>query len=57
MLRVANAPSYHLDILKKLQKPERRIVGPTLAASLETLAHHRNVANLSIFFMYNFGRC
>ena len=34
-----------------------RIVGPSLAASLEPLAHHRNVASLSLFYSYYFGRC
>ena len=37
--------------------PSRRIVGPSLAASLEPLAHRRNVASLSFFFRYYFGRC
>ena len=32
-------------------------VGPSLAASLEPLAHHRNVASLSLFYRYYFGRC
>ena len=31
--------------------------GPLLAASLETLAHPRNVASLNIFFRYYFGIC
>ena len=34
-----------------------RIVGPSLAASLEHLAHRRNVASLSLFYKYCFGRC
>ena len=34
-----------------------RTVGPSLAASLESLAHPRNVANLSLFHRYYFGRC
>ena len=33
------------------------IVGPSLAASLEPLAHRRNVASLSLFYRYYFGRC
>ena len=32
-------------------------VGPSLVASLEPLAHHRNVASLSLFYRYYFGRC
>ena len=34
-----------------------RTVGPSLAASLELLAHRRNVANLSLLCRYYFGRC
>ena len=50
-------PSYYLELLDKLQKRLCRTVGLSLAASLETLAHHRNVANLSLFCRYYFGRC
>ena len=32
-------------------------VGPSRAASLETLAHRWNVASLSLFYRYYFGRC
>ena len=32
-------------------------VGPSLAASLEPLDHCRNVASLSLFYRYYFGRC
>ena len=53
----AGAPSCYLDLLDKLQKQICRIVGPSLAASLEPLAHHRNVASLSLFYRYCFGRC
>ena len=48
---------WHLDLLDKLQKRICRIVGPSLAASLEPLAHRRNVASLSLFYRYYFGRC
>ena len=51
------APSCYLELLDKLQKRIRRTVGPALAASLEPLAHHRNVASLSLFYRYYFGRC
>ena len=30
---------------------------PSLTASLEPLAHYRNVASLSLFYRYYFGRC
>ena len=53
----AGALSCYLDLVDKLQKWICRIVGPLLAASLEPLAHHRNVANLSLFYRYYFGRC
>ena len=53
----AGAPSCYLDMLDKLQKRICRTVGASLAASLEPLAHHRNVATLSIFYRYYFGRC
>ena len=43
----ADAPSYYLKLLDKLQKWICRTAGPSLAASLEPLAHHRSVANLS----------
>ena len=33
-----------------------RIVGPSLATSLKPLAHRRNVASLSLFYRYYFGR-
>ena len=53
----AGAPSCYLELLDKLQKRICRNVGPSLAASLEPLAHHRNVASLSLFYRYQFGRC
>ena len=53
----AGAPSCYLELLDKLQKQIYRTVGPSLAASLEPLAHHRNVASLSLFYRYYFGRC
>ena len=50
------SPSCYLELLDKLQKRICRIVGPSLA-SLEPLAHRRNVTSLSLFYMYYFGRC
>ena len=50
-------PSCYLKLLDKLQKRICRIVCPSLAASLEPLAHHSNVASLSLFYTYYFGRC
>ena len=53
----AVAPGCFLELLDKLQKLICRTIGPLLAASLETLAHRRNVASLSLFYKYYFGRC
>ena len=53
----AGAPSCYLDLLDKLQKRICRIVGPSIAASLVPLAHRQNVASLSLFYRYYFGRC
>ena len=53
----AGVTSCYLDLLDKLQKRICRIVGPSLAASLEPLAHRRNMASLSLFYRYYFGRC
>ena len=45
----------NLDMLRKLQKRVCRTVGPFCATSLESLAHHQNVA--SIFSIgVTFGR-
>ena len=52
----AGAPSCYLELLDKLQKRICRIVGPSLAASLEPLAHRQNVTSLSLFYRCYFGR-
>ena len=54
---LTGAPSCYLDLLDKLQKRICRTVGPSLATSPEPLAHRRNVASLSLFYRYYFGRC
>ena len=53
----AGTPSCYLDLLDKLQKRVCKIVAPSLPASLEPLAHRRNVASLSLFYRHYFGRC
>ena len=53
----AGAPSCYLELLDKLQKQICRTVGPSLAASLDLLAHHQNSASVSLFYRYYFGRC
>ena len=50
----AGAPSCYLELLDKLQKQICKTAGPSLAASLEPLAHCRNVGSLSL--SYRFGR-
>ena len=45
----AGVPSCYLELLDKLQKQICRTVGSSLAASLEPLANHRNVASLRLF--------
>ena len=46
----AGACSCYLKLLDELQKWIYRTVGPSLDASLEPLAHHRNVASISLFY-------
>ena len=53
----AGALSCYLELLDKLQKRICRTVGPSVAAYLEPLPHCRNLASLSIFYRYYFGRC
>ena len=53
----AGAPNCYSELLDKLQKRICRTVGPSLAASLEPLAHRQNVASLSLFYRYYFGGC
>ena len=56
---LAGTPKYYLELLNKLQKQIcRTVVGPSIASSLEPLAHCRNVASLCFFlYKYYFGRC
>ena len=46
----------NLELLDKLQKSICRTVGPSLDTSLEPLTHRRNVAILSYFYRFYFGR-
>ena len=48
---------FYLELLDKLQRWICRTVSTSLAASLESLAYHQNVASLSLFCRYYFGRC
>ena len=54
---LAGARSCYLELLDKLKNRICRTVGPSLAVSLEPLAHRRNVASLSRFYRYYFGGC
>ena len=47
--------SSKLELLDRLQKRLCRTVGPSLAVSLKFLAHHWNIASLSLFYRYYFG--
>ena len=53
----ASACNCYLELLNKLKKWICRTVAPSLATCPEPLAHHRNVASLSLFYRYYFGRC
>ena len=53
----AGSCSCYLELLDKLQKWICRTVGPSLAASLEPLAHCQNLASLSLFYRHYFDRC
>ena len=50
-------PSCYLVIMNKLQKRIYSNVGPSLATSLEPLAHCQNVTSLTLSYRYHFGRC
>ena len=47
----AGAPNCHLQLLDKLQKEISRTVSPSLAASLEPMAHRHNVACIGLFYI------
>ena len=52
-----DALNCYLKLLGKLQKLICRTVGPSFAASLESLAYCQNVASLSLFYRHYFGKC
>ena len=54
---LAGSASCYLELLDKLQKRISRTVRSSLAASLEPLGHCGNVASLSLYYRYYFGRC
>ena len=48
----AGTPNFYWAVFEKPQKQICRTIGPGLASSLEPLAHHRNVVNLTLFCRY-----
>ena len=50
-----SAPSCYLELLDWLKNQICRTTDPSLSASLEPLAYHRNVASLSPFNKHYFG--
>ena len=53
----AGASCCYSDFLDKLQRQICKTVGPSLAASLESLAYYRNVDSLNLLYRYYFSRC
>ena len=53
----ADATSCYLELLDKLPKRICGTGGHSVATSLDPLAHCQNVASLSLFYRYCFGRC
>ena len=57
MSRLGWFPQLLLGLVRQATKTDMQIVGPSLPASVEPLAHRRNVASSSLFYRYYFGRC
>ena len=53
----AGTPSCYLELLDKLLKWICWTGGHSFATSLDPLTHCQNVASLSLFYRYFFGRC
>ena len=53
----AGAPSTHLSPLDKVERRVKNLVGPKLFQKLQPLSERRDVASLSLFYRYYFGRC
>ena len=53
----ADAPSNYLEVLDKFQKRIFKTIGPSFSASRELLVLRQNVASLSLFYRYYFGKC
>ena len=55
--RLAWCPQLLLGFVRQATKTDMQDCWSSLAASLEPLAHRRNVASLSLFYRHYFGRC
>ena len=51
----AGAPGCYLEMLDMLQNRYVGLFGPSLAAFLESLTHHQNVASLNLFCRHYFA--
>ena len=53
----AGAPKTHLQLLDRVEKRAKNLIGQPLANELLPLSVRRDVASLSLFYRYYFGRC
>ena len=52
------APRSHgLDLLDRVQKRVVNLVGSGLSSDFQALSHRRDVASLSLFYKYYYGKC
>ena len=51
------APKSHLQLLDRVEKRAKNLMGQQLANELLTLSVRRDVASLSLFYRYYFGKC
>lgn len=53
----AGAPKTHLQLLDRVEKRIKNLIGQPLANELLPLSVRRDVASLSLFYRYYFGKC
>ena len=53
----AGAPKSHLQLLDRVEKRAKNLMGQQLANELLPLSDRRDVASLSLFYRYYFGKC
>ena len=53
----SGAPKSHLSFLDRVQHRMKKLVGSALYSTLQPLSQRRDVASLSLFYRYYFGRC